>query len=126
MGKTQKKITAFAYLRTSSAANVGDDKDSEQRQRTSIEAYAKRAGIDLIGAYYDAAVKGSDPVETRPGFAALLEAIEANGTRTIIVETANRFARAESEAKRPPIPTEGGHRFRSKAATQSERRRPPC
>ena len=33
---------------------------------------------------------------------------------------------AESEAKRPPIPTEGSHRFRSKAATQSERRRPPC
>lgn len=33
---------------------------------------------------------------------------------------------AESEAKRPPIPTEGGQRFRSKAATQSERRRPPC
>ena len=33
---------------------------------------------------------------------------------------------AESEAKRPPIPTEGGHRFRSKAATRSGRRRPPC
>lgn len=33
---------------------------------------------------------------------------------------------AESEAKRPAIPTEGGERFRSKAATQSERRRPPC
>jgi DNA end-binding protein Ku len=33
---------------------------------------------------------------------------------------------AESEAKRPAIPTEGGQRFRSKAATQSERRRPPC
>ena len=33
---------------------------------------------------------------------------------------------AESEARRPPIPTESGHRFRSKAATQSERRRPPC
>jgi type IV secretory pathway VirD2 relaxase len=33
---------------------------------------------------------------------------------------------AESEAKRPLIPTESGHRFRSKAATQSERRRPPC
>src|SRR5258707_7014907 len=28
--------------------------------------------------------------------------------------------RAESEAKRPPIPTEGGHRFRSKATTQSD------
>jgi len=35
-------------------------------------------------------------------------------------------SRAESEARRPPIPTEGGQRFRSKAATQSERRRPPC
>jgi DNA invertase Pin-like site-specific DNA recombinase len=57
------------------------------------EAYCKRAGIDLIAAFYDAAVKGSDPVETRPGFAAMLEAIEGDETRTIIVETANRFAR---------------------------------
>ncbi|MEH2612940.1 DUF6538 domain-containing protein [Bradyrhizobium sp. AZCC 1693] len=37
-----------------------------------------------------------------------------------------READAESEARRPPIPTESGHRFRSKAASQSERRRPPC
>ena len=28
-----------------------------------------------------------------PGFASLLERIEANGVRTIVVETANRFAR---------------------------------
>jgi len=50
----------------------------------------------------------------------------------LIRETINRVSAtrttvgAESEAKRPPIPTEGGQRFRSKAATQSERRRPPC
>jgi DNA invertase Pin-like site-specific DNA recombinase len=31
--------------------------------------------------------------ETRPGFVAMLERIEGNGVRTIIVETANRFAR---------------------------------
>lgn len=42
------------------------------------------------------------------------------------VEWVRRNETAESEAKRPPIPTEGGQRFRSKAATQSERRRPPC
>jgi DNA invertase Pin-like site-specific DNA recombinase len=90
--KIQKR-TAFAYLRTSSAANVGDDKDSDKRQLSAIMAYANKAGIDIIGSYYDAAIKGSDPVETRPGFASLLEAIEANGTTTIIVETANRFAR---------------------------------
>jgi hypothetical protein len=33
---------------------------------------------------------------------------------------------AESEAKRPVIPTEGGQPIRSKAASDSDRRRPPC
>jgi hypothetical protein len=33
---------------------------------------------------------------------------------------------AESEAMRPPIPTESGHPFRSKAATDSEAMRPLC
>jgi hypothetical protein len=33
---------------------------------------------------------------------------------------------AESEARRPVIPTEGDHPIRSKAATDSDRRRPPC
>jgi len=93
MGKTQKKTTAFAYLRTSSAANIGEDKDSGQRQQVAIETHAARAGIAIVGSYYDEVVKGSDPIETRPGFAALLEALEANGAKSIIVETANRFAR---------------------------------
>ena len=33
---------------------------------------------------------------------------------------------AESEARRPSVPTEGGHPIRGKAATDSDRRRPPC
>ena len=33
---------------------------------------------------------------------------------------------ADSEARRPPIPTESGHPIRGKAATDSDRRRPPC
>ena len=37
-------IKAVAYLRTSSAANVGADKDSEKRQRAAIEAFARAAG----------------------------------------------------------------------------------
>jgi hypothetical protein len=44
--KDSEKTTAFAYLRTSSMANVGDDKDSQQRQITAIIIYAKRARID--------------------------------------------------------------------------------
>src|SRR5215475_9445874 len=87
------KIQAIAYLRTSSAANVGPDKDSDRRQREAIQSFAKRAGYELVAEFYDAAVSGADPIDTRPGFAAMLERIEGNGVRTIIVETANRFAR---------------------------------
>ncbi len=87
------KQRAFGYIRTSSASNVGEDKDSDKRQLAAIEGHAKGTGIEVIGTYADEAVKGSDPVETRPGFASMLEALEANGTHTILVETASRFAR---------------------------------
>ena len=59
---------AVAYLRTSSAASVGADKDSDKRQRAAIEAFAKRAGFTIVEEYYDAAVSGADPVDQRPGF----------------------------------------------------------
>ena len=83
----------MAYLRTSSAANVGADKDSEKRQRAAIEAFARAAGYELVDSYYDEAVSGADQVTSRPGFTAMMERIAGNGVRTIIVETANRFAR---------------------------------
>lgn len=73
--------------------NIGEDKSSGRRQLQAIETYAKRSGVMLVGTYNDEAVKGSDPIDTRPGFAAMLEALEANGTKTIVVEAANRFAR---------------------------------
>jgi len=38
-------------------------------------------------------VKGADPVDTRPGFAEMLKRLASNGVKTILVETANRFAR---------------------------------
>lgn len=97
-------IEAVAYLRTSSATNVGADKDSDKRQREAIEAYAKRAGYAIVGTFYDADVRGDDPVDHRPGFAAMLDRIAGNGVRTIIVETANRFSR-------DLIVQETGHKF---------------
>jgi DNA invertase Pin-like site-specific DNA recombinase len=86
-------MKAVAYLRTSSAANVGADKDSDKRQREAIAGFAKRAGYEILGEYHDAAVSGADPIEARPGFAALLDKIEGNGVRIVIVEDASRFAR---------------------------------
>jgi DNA invertase Pin-like site-specific DNA recombinase len=88
-----KKREAVAYIRTSSATNVGADKDSDKRQRAAIDGFTKRAGFIIIGEFSDPGVSGADPIETRPGFSALLDRIEANGVRTVIVEDASRFAR---------------------------------
>jgi DNA invertase Pin-like site-specific DNA recombinase len=88
-----KKVEAVAYIRTSSAANVGPDKDSDKRQRAAIDAFAKRAGFAVIAEFSDPGVSGADPIETRPGFSSLLDRIETNGVRTVIVEDASRFAR---------------------------------
>ena len=46
-----------------------------------------------MDSYYDEAVSGADHVTARAGFGAMMERIASNGVRTIIVETANRFAR---------------------------------
>jgi DNA invertase Pin-like site-specific DNA recombinase len=84
---------ALAYYRTSSATNVGEDKDSLTRQRVAVERYAGLSGYEIVEEFYDAAVSGADPLDERPGFAEALKRIAANGVRTIIVETASRFAR---------------------------------
>ena len=56
--------------------------------RATVPAFRRAAIVDW---FYDAAVSGADPIEARPGFAALPARIAGNGVRTIIVETANRF-----------------------------------
>jgi hypothetical protein len=78
MTSTRRKFLRLPTSRTSSAANVGADNDSDRRQREAIAAFAGRAGYELVGEFYDAAVSGADPIDTRPGFAAMLEQIEGN------------------------------------------------
>lgn len=93
MASTKSSTQAVAYLRTSSQANVGADKDSDKRQRAAIAAFAKANGYELAGEYYDPGISGADPVTARPGFNAMLERLLSNGVRTIIVESPDRFAR---------------------------------
>ena len=62
------------------------DKDSGERQRQAIKVYAKAAGVEILDEYYDEAVSGADIIDTRPGFAAMLERLLANGVRMIVVE----------------------------------------
>lgn len=89
----KKTIPEVAYLRTSSATNVGADKDSDKRQRAAIHGFAKAAGYEIVGEYYDRAVSGSDPVGERKGFREMLQRVASNGAKTILVESPDRFAR---------------------------------
>ncbi|KWT67510.1 Site-specific recombinase [Hyphomicrobium sulfonivorans] len=93
--RNSTKTHAVGYLRTSSAANVGTEKDSDKRQRAAIQRYCKAVGflIDDADWYYDEAVSGADPLGTRPGWSALMARITSNGVRTVIIEDASRFAR---------------------------------
>jgi DNA invertase Pin-like site-specific DNA recombinase len=87
-----KKRIAVAYYRTSSAANVGQDKDSQRRQAEAVEAFARGRYV-IATSFYDAAVSGADPVDSRPGFAELLTYCDVNQVGVVLVENAGRFAR---------------------------------
>jgi DNA invertase Pin-like site-specific DNA recombinase len=89
----QPMKTACAYYRTSSATNVGADKDSLKRQQDAVRGYASANGIEIVKEYYDAAVSGADMIDSRPGFSDMLEYMLGNGARAILVENAGRFAR---------------------------------
>ncbi len=91
----KSRSLAVAYLRTSSAANVGADKDSHIRQMTAIQEFGDRTGFEIVlPPYYDAAVSGADSVDSRRGFRQMMTYLgEHPEVRTILVETANRFAR---------------------------------
>ena len=92
-GHQPRPTGTVSYLRTSSAANVGADKDSDKRQRAAIAAFAKAAGYSIVAEFYDAAVSGADPVTERLGFRAMLDRIAGNGVRVVLVESPDRFAR---------------------------------
>jgi len=93
IARKPSKKTAVAYFRTSSATNVGLDKDSLKRQRDAVLAYAKTRKIEIVKEFYDPAVSGADPIEMRPGFYDLLKYLLSNGAKIVLVETASRFAR---------------------------------
>jgi DNA invertase Pin-like site-specific DNA recombinase len=64
-----------------------------KRQEDAVRACAVARGLEIVHEYYDAAVSGADPVDSRPGFSEMIAYMLGNGARTIIVENASRFAR---------------------------------
>jgi DNA invertase Pin-like site-specific DNA recombinase len=90
---TAPSVKACGYVRTSSMSNIGENKDSEDRQKLAISQYAQRAGLHIAEWFHDPGVSGADALEARPGFAAMLAYCAEHGVATIVLESASRFAR---------------------------------
>jgi DNA invertase Pin-like site-specific DNA recombinase len=82
---------AVAYLRVSGLGQV--DGDGFERQAQAVAAYVRHAGLTIVETYQDRGVSGTKDLGDRPGLAALLDRIESNGVRIVLVERADRIAR---------------------------------
>jgi hypothetical protein len=75
--KRKHSLEAVGYLRTSSATNVGRDKDSDKRQRVAIEGFATAHDYIIVDRFYDAAVTGADALQSVQAFGRCLIASRA-------------------------------------------------
>jgi DNA invertase Pin-like site-specific DNA recombinase len=82
---------AVSYVRVSGKGQV--DGDGPARQRQAIARFAKPAGLAVLEEFSDLGVSGTAELADRPGLAALLDRLESNGVRTVIIERADRLAR---------------------------------
>jgi len=64
-GRSEGNFLPTITLR--SRANVGCEKDSDRRHRGAITGYARLAGFEIVGEYYDAAIWGADLLRVDPG-----------------------------------------------------------
>jgi len=85
-------IKAVSYIRVSGQGQVTGD--GPTRQRRAIARYAKAHGLVIDEEFADLGVSGSTEFADRPGLAALLDRVESNGVKVVVVEGADRLARS--------------------------------
>ena len=83
--------SAISYLRVSGRGQVKGD--GFPRQRSTIDKYAKSHGLKLVAEYRDEGESGAKELIDRAGLASLLDRVETNGIKTVLVERADRLAR---------------------------------
>ena len=88
--KEEIKITAL-YERLSRDDEQAGESNSIQNQKKYLEEYARQKGLRNIRHFYDDGYSGTN--FNRPGFAALLEGIEAGRVETLVVKDLSRFGR---------------------------------
>lgn len=79
-----------AYLRVSSRGQV--ERDGFRRQLAAIQRAAKRERIEIVDVYQEG-ISGTAELDHRPALAALLDRIDSNGVRVVMIERADRLAR---------------------------------
>lgn len=89
IGEAAMKTATYGYTRVSGKGQVGGH--GLTRQRDAIHAYAKANGLKVVKLFQDAGVSGT--LERRPGLAAMMLAIAADGVRVVLVERLGRLAR---------------------------------
>jgi len=85
-------VKAVSYIRVSGQGQVSGD--GPERQRRAIRKYAKANGLVIDEEFADLGVSGSTEFADRPGLAALLDRVESNGVKVVVVEGADRLARS--------------------------------
>lgn len=92
--RPRKSTTAaVAYMRCSGLGQV--DGDTWDRQEAAIRRYAGGENMAVADDdwFRDEGVSGTKDLDSRPGLAALLDRIESNGVRVVLIETSSRLAR---------------------------------
>lgn len=85
------RVKAVSYLRVS--GNGQRFGDGFPRQRDTVSQFSKRHGFGVVEEFSDTGVSGTTELADRPGLAALLDRVESNGVKTVLVENASRLAR---------------------------------
>lgn len=84
-------LQAVSYIRVSSKGQA--DGDGPDRQRQAIVRFAQSKRLAIVEEYSDLGVSGTKELSDRPGLARLIDRLESNGVRTVVVERADRLAR---------------------------------
>jgi DNA invertase Pin-like site-specific DNA recombinase len=87
--KTQQ---VFGYVRVSSRGQATDDRDGIPRQKEAIWKWAMSSGARVVR-WFEDSVSGTKDLEHRPAFSELVATLQANGTRTVVIERLDRLAR---------------------------------
>jgi DNA invertase Pin-like site-specific DNA recombinase len=83
-------MQALSYLRVSSRGQL--DGDGFERQRIAVARYAKVEGYTVVGEFAES-TSGVNELSEREALGELLDRIDSNGVRVVIVERADRLAR---------------------------------